>query len=236
MPRWIILGTLLICSRCGDRLTGTTFISLKCGSTNQSKHYQWPRASAHNRGNANRFATPEEENVSESSPATAATNAVISSSNPALVAWPTVAQKEPQNCALYKQAVGSTVGIGACHKPTQLDSPGSATPLHGNRGRSPIPGRIRTRSLNNTHCMQRPFPRWILRLLRNMVPAHLRKVTLTIIKGDYHERFAATHCTDFDYSQIMAQAFHRKRIGLGSVYKARLDICIFCFFPNKTCL
>ena len=84
----------------------------------------------------------------------------------------------------------------------------------------PCPGRIRTTSLNNTHRMQRPFPWWILRLSRNMVPARLRKVMLMAIKGVYHERFAATHCTDLDYSQIMAQAFHRKSIGLGSVNKA----------------
>ena len=38
---------------------------------------------------------PREENVSGSSPATAPTNAVTSSSNPVLAAWPTVAQKEP---------------------------------------------------------------------------------------------------------------------------------------------
>ena len=38
---------------------------------------------------------PQEENVSESSPATAPTNAVTSSSNPVLATWPTVAQKEP---------------------------------------------------------------------------------------------------------------------------------------------
>ena len=108
-------------------------------------------------------------------------------------------------------------------------------PFMGNEV-DPCPGRIRTRSLNDTHRVRRPFPRWILRLPQNMVPAHLRKVTLTVIKGVYHERFAATHCTDFDYSQITAQAFHTKSIGLGSVYKARLDICIFCSFPNKTCL
>ena len=80
---------------------------------------------------------PQEENISGSSPATAPTNAVTSSSNPALAAQPTVAQKEPQNCALHEQAVGSTVGIGASCKPTRLDSPGSAAPLHGKRGRSP---------------------------------------------------------------------------------------------------
>ena len=74
---------------------------------------------------------PWEENVSGSSPATTPTNAVTSSSNPALAAWPTVAQKEPQNCALHEQVVGSTVGIGTSHKPTRLDSPGSAAPLHG---------------------------------------------------------------------------------------------------------
>ena len=38
---------------------------------------------------------PWEENVSGSSPTTAQTNAVTSSSNPVLAAWPTVAQKEP---------------------------------------------------------------------------------------------------------------------------------------------
>ena len=72
-----------------------------------------------------------EENVSESSPATPPTNAVTSSSNPALPTQPTVAQKEPQNCTLHEQAVGSTIGIGTGHKPTRLDSPGSAAPHHG---------------------------------------------------------------------------------------------------------
>ena len=108
-------------------------------------------------------------------------------------------------------------------------------PFMGNEV-DPCPGRIRTRSLNDAHCVQRPFPRWILQLPRNMVPACLQKVMLTVIKGVYHECFAATHCTDFDYSQITAQAFHRKSIGLSSVYKARLAVCIFCSFPNKTCL
>ena len=77
---------------------------------------------------------PREENVSGSSPATAPTKAVTSSFNPMLAAWPTVAQKEPWNHALHEQAVGSTVGIGAGCKPTQLDSPGSAAPFHGKRG------------------------------------------------------------------------------------------------------
>ena len=81
---------------------------------------------------------PWEENVSGSSPATAPTNAVTSSSNLALAAWPTVAQKEPRNCKLHKQAVGSTISIGSSRKPTRLDSSGSATPLHGKQGR-PLP-------------------------------------------------------------------------------------------------
>ena len=108
-------------------------------------------------------------------------------------------------------------------------------PFMGNEV-DPRRGRIRTKSLDDAHHVRRPFPRWILRLSRNMVPACLLKVTLTVIKGVYHERFAATHCTYFDYSQIMAQAFHSKSIGLGSVYKAQPAVCIFCSFPNKTCL
>ena len=80
---------------------------------------------------------PWEENISESSPATAPTNAVTSSSNPALAAQPTVAQKEPRKHALHEQAVGLTIGIGTGHKSTRLDSPGSAAPLHGKQGRSP---------------------------------------------------------------------------------------------------
>ena len=78
-----------------------------------------------------------EENVSESSPATTPTNAISSSSNLALATQPTVAQKEPRNRTLHEQAVGSAVGIGAGSKPTRLDSPGSAAPLHGKRGKSP---------------------------------------------------------------------------------------------------
>ena len=74
---------------------------------------------------------PREENVSGSPPATAPTKAVTSSFNPVLAAQPTVAEKELQNRALHEQAVGLTVGIGAGRKPTQLDSPSSAAPLHG---------------------------------------------------------------------------------------------------------
>ena len=74
---------------------------------------------------------PQEENISGSSPATAPSNAVTSSSNLAPAAWPTVAQKEPQNHALHEQMVGSTISIGTGRKPTRLDSPSSATPLHG---------------------------------------------------------------------------------------------------------
>ena len=66
-----------------------------------------------------------------------------------------------------------------------------------------------------------------------MVPAHLQKVTMTVIKGVYHERFAVTSYTHFGYSQITAQAFHRKGIGLSLVYKTCPDVCIFCSFPNK---
>ena len=98
----------------------------------------------------------------------------------------------------------------------------------------PHPGMARTKSLNHAHRVQKPFPQWTLQPLRNMVPARLQKVTMTVIKGVYHERFAVTSCIHFDYSQIAAQAFHRKSIGLGSVYKARPDLCIFCSFPNKT--
>ena len=67
-----------------------------------------------------------EEDVPESSPATSPTNTATSSPNPAFAAQPTVAQKEPWNRTLHKQAVGSTIGIGAGCKPIQLDSHGSA--------------------------------------------------------------------------------------------------------------
>ena len=178
---------------------------------------------------------PQEENVPESSSVTTPTNMVTSSSSLVLAAQPTVAHKEPQNCALHEQVVGSTVGVGAGHKPTRLDPPGSAASSHGKQSRS-RPRRVRTKSLNDAHRMQKPFPWWTLRPLRNMVPACLWKVTMTVIKGVYHERFAVTCCIHFGYSQIAVQAFHRKSIGLGSVYKTHPDICIFCSFPNKTCL
>ena len=80
---------------------------------------------------------PWEENVPETSSATAPTNAVTSSSNPALTAQPTVAQKEPQNRVLHEQAVGSTVGVGTSCKPTWLDPPDSAASSHGKQSRSP---------------------------------------------------------------------------------------------------
>ena len=80
---------------------------------------------------------PWEENISGSPPATAPTKAVTSSFNPALATQPTVTQKEPRNRVLYEQAVGSIIGIGADRKPTRLDSPSSAAPLHGKQGRSP---------------------------------------------------------------------------------------------------
>ena len=99
----------------------------------------------------------------------------------------------------------------------------------------PHPGMVRTKGLNDAHHMRRPFPQWTLRPLRNMVPARLQKVMMMVIKGVYHEHFAVTSCIHFGYSQIAAQAFHRKSIGLGSVYKTCPDVCIFCSFPNKTC-
>ena len=74
---------------------------------------------------------PQEENISVSPSVTTPTNAVTSSSSLVLTAWPTVAQKEPQNCVLHKQVVGSTISVGAGHKPTWLDPPSSATSCHG---------------------------------------------------------------------------------------------------------
>ena len=80
---------------------------------------------------------PQEENVPESSSVIAPTSAVTSSSIPVLAARPTVAHKEPQNRMLHKKAVGSTVGVGASHKPTRLDPPESVTSSHGKQGKSP---------------------------------------------------------------------------------------------------
>ena len=80
---------------------------------------------------------PQEENVLESPSVTTPTNTVTTSSSLALAAWPTVAHKEPQNHALHKQVVGSTIGIGVGHKPTRLDPLGSATSSHGKQSRSP---------------------------------------------------------------------------------------------------
>ena len=79
---------------------------------------------------------PQEENVPESSSVTAPTNVVTSSSSPVLTTQPMVAHKEPQNCTLHKQVVGSTIGIGASHKSTRLDPPGSAASSHGKQSRS----------------------------------------------------------------------------------------------------
>ena len=80
---------------------------------------------------------PREENIPESPSVTAPTNAVTSSSSPALTAQPTVAHKEPRNRALHEQVVGLTVGIGASCKPTLLDPPSSATSSRGKQSRSP---------------------------------------------------------------------------------------------------
>ena len=168
--------------------------------------------------------------MSESSPATTPTNAVTSSSNPTLAAWPTVAQKEPRNCALHEQVVGSV--LAPATNPLGWILPILPPPFMGNKV-DPYPGRIRTRSLNNAHCVRRPFPQWILRLPQNMIPARLQKVMLMVIKGVYHECFAVTHCTDFDYSHIMAQAFHRKSIGLGSFIKLDLPYVFSVLFLIK---
>ena len=80
---------------------------------------------------------PQEENIPESPSVTAHTNAVTSSSSPAIATRPKVAHQEPQNCALHKQVVGLTVSIGASRKPTWLDPPGSATSSHGKQSRFP---------------------------------------------------------------------------------------------------
>ena len=141
---------------------------------------------------------PQEEDIPESMPAATRTNAATTSSNPTSAAQPTVAQKEPWNRKLHDQAVSSTIGISAGHKLIQLDSPGSAASSHGKRGRSPSK-RIRTRSLTDAHCVQRPLLQQILQLLWNTVRARLQKVTLMVIKGVYYECFAVTCGTDFEY-------------------------------------
>ena len=79
---------------------------------------------------------PQEGNVPESPSVTTPTNAITSSSSPALAAQPTVAHKEPWNRALHEQVVGSTIGVGVSHKPSRLDPPSSATSSHGKQSRS----------------------------------------------------------------------------------------------------
>ena len=203
-PCWIILDTLLLYFWCGDRLAGTTFISLKCTSVIFVK----------------------------TSHAATSTNTATFSSNPASAAWPTVAQKEPRNCALHKQAVGLTIGIVLAVNPSRWILPVLLPPLMGNEV-GPHPGRIRTKSLNDAHCVRRPSLWQTLWLLRIMVPARLQKVTQMMIKGVYHECFVVTYRINFEYFQKPAQAFHRRSTGLGSVYKTQPDICIFHSFPKK---
>ena len=130
-----------------------------------------------------------EENVPESSPVTAPTNAVTSSSSPVLTTQPTVAHKEPQNHALQEQAVARLSALAPAVNPLGWILPVLPLPLMENEV-GPHPGRVRTKSLNDAHCVQKPFPQWTLRPLRNMVPARLRKVTMTVIKGVYHGCFA----------------------------------------------
>ena len=74
---------------------------------------------------------PPQENILEPSLVTAPTSAITSSSSLAFAAQPTVAHKEPQNCASYEQVVGSTVGMGIGCKPTLLDPPSSTPSSHG---------------------------------------------------------------------------------------------------------
>ena len=101
---------------------------------------------------------PQEENVPESSSVTTPTNTVTSSSSLALATQPTVAHKEPQNCALHEQVVGSTISIGASRKPTRLDPPSSAASSHGKQSRSQSRNGKDKKSNDADH-MQKPFPR-----------------------------------------------------------------------------
>ena len=80
-------------------------------------------------------------------------------------------------------------------------------PPHPGNKEGPRPGRIRARSLNDIDGIRRPFPWQTLRLLRNMVPAHLRKVMLMVIKGVYHEHFAVTYRTAFEHFSKTGSGF-----------------------------
>ena len=71
-------------------------------------------------------------------------------------------------------------------------------PLRGNEV-GPRPGRIKARSLIDVDHVRRPLLWQTLLLFRTTVSAHLRKVTLMVIKGVYHERFAVSYRTDFEH-------------------------------------
>ena len=69
--------------------------------------------------------------------------------------------------------------------------PGNEAGLH--------PGRIKARSPVNVDHMQRPLLWQTPLLFRTTVPVCLRKVTLMVIKGVYHEHFAVSYLTDFEH-------------------------------------
>ena len=165
-----------------------------------SKHYRWLWASAHDQSNASGFATLGGECLR-----VLTCNHSNQCSHPHFPTWclPLGPQWPRKNhktthCTSKPWAWPSVLALAT--NPLGWILLVLPLPFMGNEV-DPCPGRKKTRSLNNAHCVWRPFPRWILWLPRNMVPARLWKVMLTVIKGVYHERFAVTHCTNFDYSK-----------------------------------
>ena len=231
-PRWIILGTPLLCSWDGGKLAGTIFTSLRCGSMTFVKTLSMAANPCSQSGQCQQICHPGRR--MSQSPHLQLLQSMQSSPPPtqhALLSPQWLRKNHRTTRCMSKWLAGPSV-LALAANPLSWILPILLLLLMENEV-GPHPGKVKAKSLNDANRMRRPFPGWTLRPLVNMVPACLRKVTMTVIKGVYHECFAVTSCIHLGYPQITAQAFHGKHIGLSLVYKLILTYVFYVLFLIK---
>ena len=160
-PHWIILGTLLLCSRCRDRLAGKTSISLKCGSTRSIKTLSMAASLCPRSEQCYQICHPgrrTSQGPHLQPPQSMQSPPLPTQHLPLGPQWPRK-NHEIACCMSKRWAQLSVLALAA--NPLGWILP--VLPLHFmGKEVDPCPGRIRTRSINNAHCVRRPLLRWIL--------------------------------------------------------------------------
>ena len=177
---WITLDTLLHCLWDGGKPAGTISISLKCGFAISIKTLSMAVSPCPQLGQCLQICHPGSTSRSPHR------QLLQPAQSPPLPAWhlPHSPQWPIKNhgtmrCMSRWWAPPSALVLVV--NPLYWILPVPLLPLMENEV-GPHPGRVRRKSLNNAHRMQKPFPWWTLQPLKNMVPACLWKVTMTVVR------------------------------------------------------